>query len=68
MKAELYIQCRCINGEGPVWDAAHQCLRFIDVFGNCIHTWEMAGCPPWMWEKTSAARYPGQAGAWWRDC
>ena len=40
MKAELYIQCRCINGEGPVWDAAHQCLRFIDVFGNCIHTWE----------------------------
>lgn len=40
MKAELYIQCRCINGEGPVWDAQRQCLRFVDVFGNCIHTWD----------------------------
>ena len=40
MKAELYIRCSCINGEGPVWDEARQCLHFVDVFGNCIHTWE----------------------------
>lgn len=40
MKAELYIRCSCVNGEGPVWDEARQCLHFVDVLGNRIHTWE----------------------------
>ena len=44
MKAELYIRCSCVNGEGPVWDEARQCLHFVDVLGNRIHTWENTPC------------------------
>lgn len=65
MKAELYIQCRCINGEGPVWDAQRQCLRFVDVFGNCIHTWDNGTLTTVDVGRTSAARCPGQTAAWW---
>ena len=68
MKAELYIRCSCVNGEGPVWDEARQCLHFVDVLGNRIHTWENGALTTVEVGRTSAAPSPAAAAGWWPDC
>lgn len=36
LKAEVAIEVNCKLGEGPVWDEANGCLRFVDILGKKI--------------------------------
>ncbi|WP_339935725.1 SMP-30/gluconolactonase/LRE family protein [Vreelandella glaciei] len=36
-QAELAVDCRCTLGEGPQWDAKHQCLYWCDILEKQLH-------------------------------
>ncbi|MCX7283106.1 MAG: SMP-30/gluconolactonase/LRE family protein [Novosphingobium sp.] len=38
--AEHVLRANCELGEGPVWDAARQCLWFVDIKRRSIHSFE----------------------------
>lgn len=34
---EVLVQCNCLLGEGPVWDAANNCIYWVDILPGDIH-------------------------------
>lgn len=40
MKITRIDACRCLCGEGPVWDEAEQALYFLDIGRRLIHRYE----------------------------
>jgi sugar lactone lactonase YvrE len=42
LQAELLLDVRAQLGEGPVWDAAAQCLWWVDILGEAVHRTDIA--------------------------
>lgn len=69
MKAELYIRCSCVNGEGPVWDEARPVPALCGCAGQphphlgkrCAHHRGGGG-------EHRLRRPPAAAAGWWPDC
>lgn len=40
---ELLVDACANLGEGPAWDATHQCLYWVDIFAGALHSYYPAG-------------------------
>jgi len=40
VKPELYVDTKCVIGEGPVWDERTDTLYFVDLLDNKIYSYD----------------------------